>query len=71
MSIFVHKQSLMAKNNRSYCRLTVSSLVSYRWKGENVSTTEVSDVLGLLDFIQEANVYGVTIPGLWNLNVAL
>lgn len=35
-----------------------------RWKGENVSTTEVSEVLGLLEFIQEANVYGVTIPGL-------
>ncbi|CAF91920.1 unnamed protein product, partial [Tetraodon nigroviridis] len=38
---------------------------TFRWKGENVSTTEVSDVLDLLDFIQEANVYGVTIPGLW------
>lgn len=36
-----------------------------RWKGENVSTTEVSEVLGLLEFIQEANVYGVTIPGLY------
>ncbi|CAF91165.1 unnamed protein product, partial [Tetraodon nigroviridis] len=36
---------------------------TFRWKGENVSTTEVSDVLDLLDFIQEANVYGVTIPG--------
>lgn len=39
----------------------------YRWKGENVSTTEVSEVLEVLDFIQEANVYGVTIPGLSNL----
>uniref|UniRef100_A0A3Q0RRR1 long-chain-fatty-acid--CoA ligase n=1 Tax=Amphilophus citrinellus TaxID=61819 RepID=A0A3Q0RRR1_AMPCI len=36
---------------------------TFRWKGENVSTTEVSEVLGVLDFIQEANVYGVTIPG--------
>ncbi|XP_037608345.1 very long-chain acyl-CoA synthetase [Sebastes umbrosus] len=36
---------------------------TFRWKGENVSTTEVSEVLGLLDFIQEANIYGVTIPG--------
>uniref|UniRef100_A0A674PM25 long-chain-fatty-acid--CoA ligase n=1 Tax=Takifugu rubripes TaxID=31033 RepID=A0A674PM25_TAKRU len=36
---------------------------TFRWKGENVSTTEVSEVLGLLEFIQEANVYGVTIPG--------
>ncbi|KAF3702439.1 Very long-chain acyl-CoA synthetase [Channa argus] len=36
---------------------------TFRWKGENVSTTEVSEVLGLLDFIQETSVYGVTIPG--------
>uniref|UniRef100_A0A673CKQ6 long-chain-fatty-acid--CoA ligase n=1 Tax=Sphaeramia orbicularis TaxID=375764 RepID=A0A673CKQ6_9TELE len=36
---------------------------TFRWKGENVSTTEVSDVLGSLSFIQEANVYGVTVPG--------
>ncbi|XP_042364988.1 long-chain fatty acid transport protein 6 isoform X1 [Plectropomus leopardus] len=36
---------------------------TFRWKGENVSTTEVSEVIGLLDFIQEANVYGVTVPG--------
>ncbi|XP_041667020.1 very long-chain acyl-CoA synthetase [Cheilinus undulatus] len=36
---------------------------TFRWKGENVSTTEVSEVLGVLDFIQEANVYGVSITG--------
>uniref|UniRef100_A0ACB8E634 Uncharacterized protein n=1 Tax=Sphaerodactylus townsendi TaxID=933632 RepID=A0ACB8E634_9SAUR len=33
------------------------------WKGENVATTEVADILGLLDFIQEVNVYGVSVPG--------
>lgn len=44
---------------------TKSSLsLCLRWKGENVATTEVSEVLGLLEFIQEANVYGVTVPGL-------
>ncbi|KAM9329062.1 long-chain fatty acid transport protein 6 [Gastrophryne carolinensis] len=35
---------------------------TFRWKGENVATTEVSDIIGMLDFIQEANVYGVSIP---------
>ncbi|XP_063310229.1 long-chain fatty acid transport protein 6 [Pelobates fuscus] len=35
---------------------------TFRWKGENVATTEVSDIIGILDFIQEANVYGVTAP---------
>lgn len=34
-----------------------------RWKGENVATTEVAEILGLVDFIQEVNVYGVQVPG--------
>ncbi|XP_063820324.1 long-chain fatty acid transport protein 6 isoform X2 [Pseudophryne corroboree] len=36
---------------------------TFRWKGENVATTEVSDIIGMLDFIQEANAYGVSVPG--------
>ncbi|XP_026195295.1 long-chain fatty acid transport protein 6 [Anabas testudineus] len=35
---------------------------TFRWKGENVATTEVTEILGLVDFIQEVNVYGVEIP---------
>ncbi|KAF1568135.1 UNVERIFIED_CONTAM: Long-chain fatty acid transport protein 6, partial [Eudyptes pachyrhynchus] len=35
---------------------------TFRWKGENVATTEVSDIIVMLDFIQEANVYGVSVP---------
>ncbi len=37
-----------------------------RWKGENVATTEVSDIISMLDFVDEANVYGVQVPGLLN-----
>ncbi|XP_060586557.1 long-chain fatty acid transport protein 2-like isoform X2 [Ruditapes philippinarum] len=36
---------------------------TFRWKGENVSTTEVSNILTDLDFIHDANVYGVLVPG--------
>uniref|UniRef100_A0A5F5PF99 long-chain-fatty-acid--CoA ligase n=1 Tax=Equus caballus TaxID=9796 RepID=A0A5F5PF99_HORSE len=36
---------------------------TFRWKGENVATTEVADIIGLVDFVQEANVYGVPVPG--------
>lgn len=35
---------------------------TFRWKGENVSTTEVSEILGRHPDIYEANVYGVALP---------
>ena len=36
---------------------------TFRWKSENVSTNEVSEVLGHYSRVLEANVYGVQIPG--------
>ncbi|XP_042351485.1 very long-chain acyl-CoA synthetase-like [Plectropomus leopardus] len=36
---------------------------TFRWKGENVATTEVADIISMVDCIKEANVYGVTVPG--------
>lgn len=35
---------------------------TFRWKSENVSTNEVSDVMGMFDQITETNVYGTTVP---------
>ncbi|KAL4918938.1 hypothetical protein BDW62DRAFT_210113 [Aspergillus aurantiobrunneus] len=35
---------------------------TFRWKSENVSTNEVSEVLGGHPDVHEANVYGVTLP---------
>lgn len=32
-----------------------------------MATTEVADILGLVDFIQEVNVYGVPVPGKYML----
>ena len=36
---------------------------TFRWKGENVATNQVSEVVTTFDGIQEANVYGVSVPG--------
>ncbi|WP_439815194.1 long-chain-acyl-CoA synthetase [Zavarzinia sp. CC-PAN008] len=36
---------------------------TFRWKGENVATSEVSEVISTYPGVQEANVYGVHVPG--------
>ncbi|KAM4676634.1 long-chain fatty acid transport protein 2-like [Discoglossus pictus] len=35
---------------------------TFRWKGENVATTEVEYIVTMADFIEEANVFGVAVP---------
>jgi fatty-acyl-CoA synthase len=37
---------------------------TFRWKGENVSTSEVADQISVLPGVKEATVYGVAIAGL-------
>ncbi|XP_077988218.1 long-chain fatty acid transport protein 2-like [Glandiceps talaboti] len=36
---------------------------TFRWKGENVATTEVAEAITSHPSIEEANVYGVKVPG--------
>src|SRR6202020_2238752 len=35
----------------------------FPWKSENVATSEVTEALGVVPGIKEANVYGVAVPG--------
>ncbi|KAG9487859.1 hypothetical protein GDO78_007583 [Eleutherodactylus coqui] len=60
--VYFNTGDLMAQdhNNFLYFRDRIGD--TFRWKGENVATTEVSDMIGMLDFIQEANIYGVSVP---------
>ncbi|MGZ6016433.1 MAG: long-chain-acyl-CoA synthetase, partial [Phenylobacterium sp.] len=36
---------------------------TFRWKGENVATSEVAEALSVFPGVLEANVYGVDVPG--------
>lgn len=38
---------------------------TYRWKGENVSTSEVEGVISNAAQLSDAVVYGVEVPGLF------
>ncbi|XP_038259634.1 long-chain fatty acid transport protein 6 isoform X2 [Dermochelys coriacea] len=60
--IYFNTGDLMVQNQENFLYFLDRIGDTYRWKGENVATTEVSDVIGMLDFIQEANVYGVPVP---------
>jgi fatty-acyl-CoA synthase len=37
---------------------------TFRWKGENVATSEVAEALSQVPGIREVNVYGVAVPGM-------
>ncbi|XP_059213358.1 long-chain fatty acid transport protein 6 [Centropristis striata] len=60
---FFNTGDLMAEDQEGFICFRDRVGDTFRWKGENVATTEVTEVLGLVDFIQEVNVYGVEIQG--------
>ncbi|NXF39189.1 S27A3 protein, partial [Nyctibius bracteatus] len=54
---------LMEQDAAQFVRFRDRTGDTYRWKGENVATTEVAEALVAHDSLQEATVYGVTVPG--------
>ena len=53
----------MRKDEQGYFYFVDRIGDTFRWKGENVATSEVSEAICGFPGIKEANVYGVTIPG--------
>lgn len=53
---------LLSRDSKGYYRFVDRIGDTFRWKGENCSTTEVTEVVSTFPGIEEANVYGVLIP---------
>ncbi|NRD90839.1 long-chain-acyl-CoA synthetase [Sphingopyxis sp. BSNA05] len=54
---------LMSRDRSGYIYFKDRIGDTFRWKGENVATNEVSEILSQYPGIRTANVYGVEVPG--------
>ncbi len=54
---------LMRKDARGYFYFVDRVGDTFRWKGENVSTSEVAEAINTFPGVEDANVYGVTVVG--------
>jgi len=59
---FFRTGDLLSRDARGYFRFVDRIGDTFRWKGENCSTTEVAEVLGAFPGLVDCNVYGVQIP---------
>jgi fatty-acyl-CoA synthase len=60
---WVRTGDLMRMDEQKYFYFVDRVGDTFRWKGENVSTTEVADVVAAFAGVIDAVVYGVTVPG--------
>ena len=61
--IYFRTGDLIRQDDQGYFYFVDRIGDTFRWKGENVSTNEVAEILSVFPGIKEANVYGVLVPG--------
>ena len=54
---------LMRRDKLGYYYFVDRTGDTFRWKGENVATSEVSEAIGTLPAVRDVNVYGVKVAG--------
>ncbi len=60
--VWIRTGDLMRKDEQGYFYFVDRIGDTFRWKGENVATFEVSEVICAFPGVKHANVYGVTVP---------
>ena len=60
---WIRTGDLMRKDEQGYFYFVDRIGDTFRWKGENVATCEVSEAICAFPGVKHANVYGVTVPG--------
>ncbi|KAM6434681.1 long-chain fatty acid transport protein 3 [Liasis olivaceus] len=61
--VYFNSGDLMVQDAEGFISFWDRTGDTFRWKGENVATTEVGEILSTLDGLREVTVYGVTVPG--------
>lgn len=61
--VWYRSGDLLRKDAKGYYYFVDRIGDTFRWKGENVSTMEVSEVLSGFEGVVDANVYGAEVPG--------
>ncbi len=59
---WVRTGDLMRKDEKGFFYFVDRVGDTFRWKGENVATSEVSDAISAFPGVKHANVYGVAVP---------